>query len=182
VDVAHDLAGGNLEGLGGVHRDDVVEGKRDHQRVLRRGRLRSHSAKGRRQQGERGGSEPAAADREQGSLHRGLPFDWVAAKASREPRRRGTIIAEKKPGARPGLSCASRRRIYAALASFAGLAFFAALPSFAGFAALPSFAALPDLAGLVASASSVASGRSTSSTSAIGALSPWRKPNFRIRR
>ena len=37
-------------------------------------------------------------------------------------------------------------------------------------------------AACAASGSVAATGRSTSSTSAIGALSPWRKPNFRIRR
>ena len=34
----------------------------------------------------------------------------------------------------------------------------------------------------VSRASSTGAGRSTSSTSAIGALSPWRKPNLRMRR
>ena len=34
----------------------------------------------------------------------------------------------------------------------------------------------------VSRASSTGAGRSTSSTSAMGALSPWRKPNLRMRR
>ena len=44
VGVAHDLAGGDLERFGRVHRDDVVEGQRDHERVLRRGGDGRHGA------------------------------------------------------------------------------------------------------------------------------------------
>jgi hypothetical protein len=49
VGIAHDLAGRDLEGLGRVQRDDVVEGQRDDQRVLGRGGVQ------RQREGQAGG-------------------------------------------------------------------------------------------------------------------------------
>ena len=83
-----------------------------------------------------------------------LRHGFGAVQHTADPTRRARPAHKEKPGARPGSSMPSRARCERRRYS----------------ALAPSSATGP------------ASGRPTSSTSAIGAASPWRKPNFRMRR
>ena len=70
VDIAHDLARRNLERLGRVHGDDVVEREGDHQRVpRRRSRCGDRERKG-KDRGHGSGPEGAAEDRQREVRHR----------------------------------------------------------------------------------------------------------------
>src|SRR6266498_1292736 len=89
-------------------------------------------------------------------------------------------IHVKRPG-KPGLFLSIATVLYAA--ALASLVFFDLPVAVGAGVSFPAFAALPDLTGLVSSlASAAGSGRSISSTNAIGALSPTRNPNLRMRR
>src|SRR5689334_22230046 len=82
---------------------------------------------------------------------------------------------EKKPGGKPGS--------FSLQVGQAGLAAArAALGLGAGVLPGSALALRPAFGASTVSSASVAALRSTSSTRAIGALSPWRKPNFRMRR
>ena len=77
VGVAHDLAGRNLERLGRVHGDDVVERKGQHQRVLGRGGLNRRQRRSQAEKRGQGDAERAARQGETGGRH-GVSVQWWA--------------------------------------------------------------------------------------------------------